>query len=146
VIRTGADAFTAADTLVPVEYDEAPFLHPQSAHGAGRNAGGFCAVVTGPGIISEPGSAVGLEALPRFKGTNPAEILARPEIVFVLAGHLTGLAGNTAPHIKIKSQFSHIPYLPYTFTKRYDSILHINPLIIIRIIAEDTLLVNSVCP
>jgi hypothetical protein len=66
-------------------------------------------VVTGPGIISKPGSAVGLKAFPGFKRNNLAEILALPEVVFVFTGHLTGLAGNTPAQVKIKTQSHFIP-------------------------------------
>jgi hypothetical protein len=72
-------------------------------------------VVTGPGIISEPGSAVDLKAFPGFKRNNPAEILALPEVVFVFAGYLTGFAGNTPAQVKIKSQ-SHFLF-PVHFQK-----------------------------
>jgi hypothetical protein len=114
-----------------VEYNGSVFLYPYGACGTNRNAGGFFAVVTGPGIIPEPGGAVGLKAFPRFEAKNPAKILARPEVVFVFTGYLAGLAGNAPAHIKIKPQFSHISYIPYTFTKIWYTILHINPLIII---------------
>jgi hypothetical protein len=70
-------------------------------------------VVTGPGIISQPGGAVGLKPFAGFKSGDPAEKLTRPEVVFIFTGHLAGFTGNTKTLVKIKTEFSHrnTPYI-----------------------------------
>jgi hypothetical protein len=99
MVGTALLAVSAANTAFPVKDHGPVFPNRDCPSRADGQAGGLGAVITGAGIIMQPGRP--------GNSKHPAEKLPLPKIMPVLAGNLTCLAAYAMPHIKIEPMSFH---------------------------------------
>ncbi|EHL07030.1 hypothetical protein HMPREF0322_02276 [Desulfitobacterium hafniense DP7] len=104
-VRTVPGTVAAADALGFIMIHNAVFQLVQGLGGTALDTFGVFAVIAGAGIVKNPWLWIGTG----FKGFDLTEDRSHVQIVFILAGHLTGAAADARGHIKIESVLTHNP-------------------------------------